>query len=732
MAVKPLVDLFHRDHLSGLDQLSSVLSGIIALSGAAVAAWAKWGGPDSWPAASDEQLDRLANAVDEVCTAAVADRRLNRPHPLPLSWTTVPPPEAEHWANVRADGLDAPLDLARTVDVGHPDGLLELVTDPRLHGRVVILGEPGAGKTVLLLRLTQQLLERRSPGEPVPVFLSMSAWNPEAEKLAGLIAQQTRTRYGFYSALSAAQIFPILDGLDEMPPGRRAQALREINGTFRKLVLTSRTAEYRDTLKELGRSFLHSAAVVTVLPLDPGDVRDYLVHDDAPAQWSDLNGSLSAPLWVDLARTVYGNTGLAPDDLIGRPVDEVHGELLDRFVPAAYEDRWTVGVGRCLRTVARTMRSADTHDLAWWDMVRGVPERVRLTVGLVFGTLALLVTTAAARYAGLYGLSAALLIVALRSPARVTASPFRWRLARVLGLGTLYALALVAGQSLTTPIWIFGIAGCVVFALRPPSVSARGRVLRRGQSSIAIRLIRAVLIGIAVALPVGIAFAAIYREFSPDAPSFIATAMASCLIFGMALGLPVGILAELTNYLQEGDADLTKTAHPQAAYRTDRWRALLTGPLLALLTWATVWSTIHVSLYALFVAPSKAAATSILGFTAALKVTQVGTVVTSLVVGLSYGLITSAWGWFQVARLYYHLTGEWPWRIMAFLDDAHKTRVLRQVGAVYQFRHVLLRDRLAASGEGAGGVPPDLGGGQPQAERLDDLVLAHAQDRTPG
>lgn len=706
MVVKPLVDLFHRDHLSGLDQLSSVLGGIIAVSGLAVAAWAKWGGPDNRPVASGEQLDRLANAVYEVCAAAVADRRLNRPHPLPLSWTTVPPPEAEHWANVRADGSDDPLDLAGAVDAGRPDGLLELVTNPRLRGRVVILGEPGAGKTVLLLRLTQQLLDRRRPGEPVPVFLSMSAWNPEAEKLAGLIAQQSRTRYGFYGALSAAQILPILDGLDEMPPGRRAQALKEINRAFQELVLTSRPAEYGDALKELGRSFLDNAAVVKVLPLDPEDVRDYLVHDDAPARWSDVNDTLSAPLWVDLARTVYGYTTSAPDDLTGRPVDEAHGELLDRFVPAAYGDRWTDGVGRCLRTVARTMRSADTHDLAWWDMVRGVPERVRLTVGLVFGTLALIVTTAAARYAGLDGLDAALLIVALRSPARVTASPFRWRLARVLGLGTLSALAPVAGQSLTMPIWIFGIAGCVVFALRPPSVSARGRVLRRGQSSIAVRLIRTVVIGIAVALPVSIAFAATYREFSLDARSFIATAVTSCLIFGMALGLPVGILAELTNYLQEGDADLTTIAHPQAAYRTDRWRAVLTGPLLALLTWATVWSTIHLGLYALAVAPSEAVATSILGFTAALEVTQVGTVVTSLVVGLSYGMITSAWGWFQVARLHYYLTDKWPWQIMAFLNDAHQTRVLRQVGAVYQFRHALLRDRLAASGEG-GGVPRD-------------------------
>jgi len=37
-----------------------------------------------------------------------------------------------------------------------------------------------------------------------------------------------------------------------------------------------------------------------------------------------------------------------------------------------------------------------------------------------------------------------------------------------------------------------------------------------------------------------------------------------------------------------------------------------------------------------------------------------------------------------------------PWRFGRFLDDAHQKTVLRQAGASYEFRHVILRDRLAA------------------------------------
>ncbi|MFI6358668.1 hypothetical protein ACIBJF_40075 [Streptomyces sp. NPDC050743] len=34
---------------------------------------------------------------------------------------------------------------------------------------------------------------------------------------------------------------------------------------------------------------------------------------------------------------------------------------------------------------------------------------------------------------------------------------------------------------------------------------------------------------------------------------------------------------------------------------------------------------------------------------------------------------------------------------MAFLDDAHRRGVLRQAGAVYQFRHARLQEQLATT-----------------------------------
>jgi hypothetical protein len=67
-----------------------------------------------------------------------------------------------------------------------------------------------------------------------------------------------------------------------------------------------------------------------------------------------------------------------------------------------------------------------------------------------------------------------------------------------------------------------------------------------------------------------------------------------------------------------------------------------------------------------------------------------------LVVGLILGLTRSVWVEFLVARVALALSGRVPWRLMNFLADAHKQRgVLRQVGAVYQFRHLELQRHLA-------------------------------------
>ncbi|WP_051852367.1 hypothetical protein [Streptomyces aureocirculatus] len=62
-------------------------------------------------------------------------------------------------------------------------------------------------------------------------------------------------------------------------------------------------------------------------------------------------------------------------------------------------------------------------------------------------------------------------------------------------------------------------------------------------------------------------------------------------------------------------------------------------------------------------------------------------------------LALTAWGQLAVARVWLALTRRLPWRIMTFLDEAHRRGVLRRSGAHYEFRHLRMQQRLASATE---------------------------------
>lgn len=55
--------------------------------------------------------------------------------------------------------------------------------------QLVVLGEPGAGKTVLAILFTLEALKARTPGESVPVLLPISSWNPHVEHVNTWLAR---------------------------------------------------------------------------------------------------------------------------------------------------------------------------------------------------------------------------------------------------------------------------------------------------------------------------------------------------------------------------------------------------------------------------------------------------------------------------------------------------------------------------------------------------------------
>lgn len=546
----------------------------------------------------------------------------------------------------RARGLaDQLLDLhwsALEGEPGHSDGVLGAFR--RSGGRMVFLGEPGSGKSTTAMLLTLGLLDRRAD-EPVPFLLPVSTWDPEAEDVRTWMtrrlyedhpALRNTELYGSYAGellVEQRRVFPVLDGLDQVPAARRADALDRINRAFPRphpLVLTCRTDEFAG-------AHVPGAHVVQFHPLDHEEIAGYLRSTADPvtaARWEPiflhlrdepdgrLAEALCTPLAVWLAGVVYAHG--EPSELLDRnrfpDRRAIEEHLVDALVAGAFGDRAAAHevrasqvwprekARRWLTFLATEMRARGVRELAWWDLrhsVHGLWLALlgALVLGLIggFGVAWLMAYASTPRLAPITGLvaGAGIAVAALHASGHRTPKP---------RLGAWRSLVLVSG--------VLGTAA-------------------------------------------GLVFGALYG-----------------LSAGLVVGLGIAVAAAL-RFALGSSAELTHPSSPKWTMVRDR---------IAVWTGSLVLAVVFGAAAGLVFGPH-----------------QTGMVGLGLSCGLLLGFTLSVlhlrWWWFTVARVWLALRGRLPWELVLFLEDARKLGVLRQAGAVYQFRHALVQDRLAGARE---------------------------------
>lgn len=636
-------------------------------------------------------VDNLAIAVKNQWDSEVEVRRVNDPYPLPVAWRAAEASLTEDWPLLT--------DLARAWPGGPPgDPTLWPSDDSGLAGqgpeisevfsvrvptrRLVVLGEPGAGKSVLLIRLLQDLIARRADGGAVPVLFSLASWNPNQPLKAWMAGELRRTYPGLTGAapalaypsdatndepfdlavdlLNRGLILPLFDGFDELPPARHALALDMLNRGLparQPLVLTCRTDPYRAALNQPGTTVrLNGAAAIQLLPLDAEAAADYLRrdagghHTAAADRWSTaithlgttspVGQALTTPLGLFLARTIYNPR---PGAVIGSPPVPHPDELCDAraypdhltisthlfraFIPAAYTPyqsrppRWTAAEAQeafVFFAEFLQRQRAGSPDLAWWELPRAIPRHIR---GLVVGlTFGIMV-----------GFVNALGFWLAFGPTFGLAS----------GLATGLAFGLTAGL---VAALVFGAAAMRADSAAP-GIGLDWRGLTTGLAT-----------GLTVALTVGLTVGLIFG---------LTTGLTAGLVFGLIVGLMVTL---------EGVADLTASFGPVTVFALDRRNFLMIWSMFGFGTCFMVAGAAG-----LVVGPAAG-----YGF--------------GLAIGFLYGsglaLFETAWGYLAVVRVYLTVRHNIPWNLMAFLLDAHQRGVLRQVGPVYQFRHIDLQRHL--------------------------------------
>jgi eukaryotic-like serine/threonine-protein kinase len=149
---------------------------------------------------------------------------------------------------------------------------------------LLILGNPGSGKTITMLQLADTLLAaaERDSNEPIPVIMNLSSWARTKGKLSEWLVEEIFTQYGLKRDLTRAwiagnQFVYLLDGLDEVAEAVRDDCITAIN-EFKaehsaEMVICSRTGDY----EKLERRLLMGAAV-QMQPLTHEQVNEYLAR----------------------------------------------------------------------------------------------------------------------------------------------------------------------------------------------------------------------------------------------------------------------------------------------------------------------------------------------------------------------------------------------------------------------------------------------------------------------
>jgi len=163
---------------------------------------------------------------------------------------------------------------AEVEDVRNYEDLL-----PALHQfkRVLILGEPGIGKTTTLFKFADELRRQAldDPGAPVPVIVPLREWHDDLtwENLIEHHLGGLAHRYD--ELLAHHRLYLLLDGLNEIPGDGhhegKLRTLRHLLGKDTPVVVTCRELDYRDE-----RLRLDSLDTIGIHPLAPERVLDFL------------------------------------------------------------------------------------------------------------------------------------------------------------------------------------------------------------------------------------------------------------------------------------------------------------------------------------------------------------------------------------------------------------------------------------------------------------------------
>jgi hypothetical protein len=193
--------------------------------------------------------------------------------------------------------------------------LIEICHRDDIRNKLLVLGEPGAGKTTALLRLSKQLIEKAisDPETLIPVVFELSTWKNNQDIKSWLIEQlyylyngDPRTKC-YEQWLEGEFLLPLMDGLDELGLDRQRQCTEKLNefaSYYSHLVVFCGTKQF----KTVGINLDNLRGAVYLNPLSDSQIQNYFNSFGYLDLWEKIQTNL--PLQSMLEPTKDGDPGL--------------------------------------------------------------------------------------------------------------------------------------------------------------------------------------------------------------------------------------------------------------------------------------------------------------------------------------------------------------------------------------------------------------------------------------
>lgn len=259
-------------------------------------------------------------------------------------------------------------------------------------GSLLILGEPGSGKTLTLLQLAESLLDvaEADPAQPTPVVLNLSSWAMHKGALPDWIVEELLLQYQLpretsRRLIASGGLIYLLDGLDEVAAEARDACVQAINELKAQqpapLVVCCRVAEYEGLAAKL-----NLGTAVCIQPLTDEQIDDYLRRPElkltAVRQMVKTDAAMrelaQTPLFLSVMTLAYRDMKRA--DLKQLPTPEARrAHLYDHYVAEMWRRRPLNGNEPYDETQAMTWLTNLAHGMKQHEQTTFYIERLQPT-----------------------------------------------------------------------------------------------------------------------------------------------------------------------------------------------------------------------------------------------------------------------------------------------------------------------------------------------------------------